>query len=818
VVRGRPRGAVEQTDAPGDGPAPTATFALPRGFGSVAWGRHKNRAGAGAVAALLLALVAWMAVGAPAGAEDASEATTFGADGVATQSLGIHLEGTEVSNVVAQPDGGLLAQQGDHVEAFLPNGSPNTSFAPIPTGSEPGGLFPAAGGKAFVLDEEKLTRLSPDGTVDTSFGDAGTAKVSYDALAVGNLGSGKVLVLSDERIGARNPNYDIGVTVLGEDGSLDRSEVRSGPVSPDYSGKFVAEVVPAPDGGALVVGSGFLLRLGADGAPDPGFGHRGLLTPGSAIASAHFLADGEIEVAGSGSVAKKSGPAILRFTAAGEPDRSFGTDGVRLYDLPGAINAASWGPDGSVVLGGREEDTGSCAGKEAEEDCAETPVLAAVDAEGNLDGSFGEGGVLRLSGLTGRPGPDGYRSEGVIALARRPDGSIVAVGNAPPNESVGFVAALSPRGSLLSSFGEGGIVRAPEPVPAEERIDGFVLLPGGKVLAAGTTDVGTEERAILVRYDADGSLDSTFGAGSGFVGLPGEGRQSSRPALRDGKVLLDPYTYPHPTLQLADADDGAPLASFGSSGTVHLKDREGYATAVEFASDGDPVVLEHHPSGSAGGPIAIQRFLPNGKPDRAFGRDGRVVLRPPVHELQATALAAAPGGRILVGGFAGNRFVVVCLLPDGRPDRRFGSHGWALPHVYGPLGSMVMARVGSRLLLAGVAGEGPRPQVVLLRLDARGHRDNGFGHGGIRSAQTESDAEATTLLVTPAGPVVLLERVVEPVLDFSPGGPVRRLSISAHAQEVFAVQGTVSGGRLIVGWSPPEERPPFHLSAVPLKP
>lgn len=800
----------------GDGPAPIATFASPRGFGSVVWGRQRSRVGAAAAAAMLFALVAWVAVGARAGGEGASEARTFGADGVATQSLGIHLEETEISSVVAQPDGGLLAQQGGHVEAFLPNGSPNTSFAPIPTGRELGGLFPAADGKSFVLDEEELTRLNPDGTVDVSFGDAGTTNVSYDAVAAGSLGSGKVVVIYEEPIGARNPNYDIGVTVLGGDGSPGRPEVRTGPISPHYSGKFVVEVVPAPDGGGLVVGHSFLLRLGADGAPDPGFGRHGLLKPGATIASAHFLAGGAIEVAGSGSIGKKSGPAILRFTAAGKPDRSFGTSGVRLYDIPGVVNAASWGSDGSVVLGGREEDTGSCAEKEAK-DCDETPLLAAVDAAGNLVGSFGEGGVLRLSGLTGRPGPDGYRSEGVLALTRRPDGSVVAVGNAPPNESVGFLAALSPGGSLLPSFGAGGIVRSPEPVPAEERVYGFVPLPGGRVLASATTDVGTEERAVLVRYDSDGSLDSSLGAGSGFVYLAEGGHLSTRPVLRDGKVLVAPYTYPHPTVQMADAEDGSPVASFGAAGTVHLKNREGYVVAVEYSSDGDPVVLGHHPGGSGGGPIPVQRFRADGKPDRAFGR-GRVVLQPPVRGLQATALVAAPEGRMLVRGFAGNRFVVGCLLPDGRPDPRFGSHGWAMPRVHGSLNSMVMARAGARILLAGVAEGGSRPRVVLLRLDAHGHRDRGFGRAGLRSARTESGAEATALLATPAGPVVLFERVAEPVLDFTAESPTHRLPIGSHTGDVFAVQGTVSEGRLIVGWSPEEERPPFHLSAIPLQP
>jgi uncharacterized delta-60 repeat protein len=467
-----------------------------------------------------------------------------------------------------------------------------------------------------------------------------------------------------------------------------------------------------------------------------------------------------------------------------------------------------------VILGGREEDRESCAEKEAK-DCDETPMLVALDAAGNLVGSFGEGGVLRLSGLSGRPGPDGSTSEGVIALTRRPDGSAVAVGNAPPNESVGFLAALSPQGSLLSSFGGAGIVRSPEPVPAGERVYGFVPLPEGRVLASATTDVGTEERAVLVRYDADGSLDSSFGAGSGFVDLAVGAHLSTRPAIRGGQVLVAPYTYPHPTVQVVGAEDGSPVASFGANGIAHLRDREGYVVAVEYSSDGDPVVLEHHPGGSGGGPIPVERLMPDGKPDRTFG-GGRVVLRPPIGEVQATALAAAPGGRMLVGGFAGNRFVVGCLLPDGKPDPHFGSHGWAIHRVHGSLNSTVMARVGARILLAGVAYGGTGPRAMLLRLDAHGNRDRGFGHGGLRSVPTESRAEGTSLLATSAGPVVLLERAAEPVLDFTPGGPVRRLSIGTHTGSVFAVQGTVSEGRLIVGWSPDEQNPPFHLSAIPL--
>jgi uncharacterized delta-60 repeat protein len=774
----------------------------------------KRPARAGIVAALLVALAAITALVGTAGAESESEATTFGADGVATQSLGVHLERTGVTGLVARPDDGLVAQQGSRLEAFLPSGAPDPAFSSIPATSEEGagGLFPAAGGMSFVIDGGRLTRLDPEGATDMSFGHTGTAEIPSSTRAVGELGSGKIVAVTYDTIGARSPNFDVGVTVLNADGSPDGPEARSGAVSPSYTSKVVSEIVPAPDGGGLVVGGDFLLRLNADGSADQGFGHQGLLSSRSTFVSARFLADGSIEAVGSGSIGKKSGTAILRFTAGGEPDQSFGTDGVRLYDLPGSFDVASWGADGSVILGGGEEATGSCP----EKNCEEAPVLAAIDAAGNLDTSFGEGGVLRLSGLAGRPGPGGSRAEGVVALTRRPDGTIIAAGNAPPNESVAFLAAFSPAGTLLGSFGEGGIVRAPEPVPAEEEVDAFVPQPGGKVLAAGSTDVGIEEHAVLIRYDADGSLDRTFGAGAGFVSLPGDGREPRGLAIRNGKVLVAPYTYPHPTLQMVDADDGAPVSSFGADGKVRLRPREGYVQAVEFASDGDPVVLEHTAGGEPGGPVLIQRFGPDGKPDRAFGHDGRLKLRPPVHGLEPTALAAAPKGRILVGGFAGDRFVVARLLPDGRVDRRFGSRGWSLPRVRGSLGSMTMTRAGSHLLLAGVAGQDGH-RAVLLRLDARGRLARAGGRR-VRSAETESGAQATGVLATPAGVVVLLERVAEPVLEFTRGQPVLRPPLGESAHQIFRVAGTLSGARLIVGWVPLEEKAPFHLSRVSLEP
>ncbi|HWO84761.1 MAG TPA: hypothetical protein VNM38_13370, partial [Solirubrobacterales bacterium] len=80
-------------------------------------GRRRGRRGGNRlVPALAAAACALVGVVAVATAEDATETTTFGRDGIATQSLGVHFEETGFSTVEARPDGGLVALRGDQLE------------------------------------------------------------------------------------------------------------------------------------------------------------------------------------------------------------------------------------------------------------------------------------------------------------------------------------------------------------------------------------------------------------------------------------------------------------------------------------------------------------------------------------------------------------------------------------------------------------------------------------------------------------------------------------------------------------------------------
>src|SRR5437667_3275138 len=67
-------------------------------------------------------------------------------------------------------------------------------------------------------------------------------------------------------------------------------------------------------------------------------------------------------------------------------------------------------------------------------------------------------------------------------------------------------------GGLDTSFGTGGKVTTPIGSIDDEAF-ALVLLPDGKLVAAGYTSSASNTAFALVRYNADGSLDPSFGTG-----------------------------------------------------------------------------------------------------------------------------------------------------------------------------------------------------------------------------------------------------------------------------------------------------------------
>ena len=351
---------------------------------------------------------ALVGIAAAAAAEDTAETGTFGKDGIATQSLGVHYEETNFSSVEARPDGGLVALRGDQLEAYLADGAPDPAF-PSRRVAPSRRVYPLAGGKSLVdvdvFGDSQLTRVNPDGNADPSFGDGGAIRVPVGVQAATELPSGKIVIAGVFSGGTHELVNRLEVALVNPDGSLSQGVGSSGVLglqlpSNTYVGGASA-ILPTGDDGALIVGGTFLLQLRADGSPDPDYGSAGLVTGlPTTLVGGRILADGSLEAVGSSTRPSDQDLIALRYTGAGRPDTGFGADGIRSFDLGGDEQAhdASWAADGSVVVGGSSLEVGACGQGES---CREVPILAALDPDGSLDPGFGDAGVLRLASLTG---------------------------------------------------------------------------------------------------------------------------------------------------------------------------------------------------------------------------------------------------------------------------------------------------------------------------------------------------------------------------------------------------------------------------------
>lgn len=242
-----------------------------------------------------------------------------------------------------------------------------------------------------------------------------------------------------------------------------------------------------------------LLRYATDGSLDATFGKGGIVTTtfgdqdrGTAVA---LRPDGKIIVVGHSDLQLL----VTRFTAAGKPDPTFGTNGVTIVPTQARGAAVALLPDGRILAGGS---------------ASPQAIVARFEENGTLDPTFGTAGIA--TALVGT------RTD-VRAIAVQPDGKLVAGGEA----LVGGIQQLALMrftdvGALDPTFGTDGVVTSPVAMAAED----LERLESGAFVAVGTAPSGPmapDTRIVLTRYDEDGALDTTFGVdGVGFAALPGD--------------------------------------------------------------------------------------------------------------------------------------------------------------------------------------------------------------------------------------------------------------------------------------------------------
>ena len=390
----------------------------------------------------------------------------------------------------------------------------------------------------------------------------------------------------------------------------------------------------------------------APGQIDPTFGH---LANGTVLADhGHEDAvvkvlrqpDGKIVSVTHGDTADgRSALVVARYLTNGALDPSFGTGGVFSPNISniGFVTDAVLQLDGKIVV------VGSTTTPEV--------FLTRLLANGTFDSAF-----------VAAPAPPGPFDE-ALAVALDPGGAIVVAGHSGNNlalwrytSSGALDATFSGDGMVTESFGAGNL-------PFAEDV---AVLPDHHIVVSGNTQLGRNAPlALLTRFNANGTLDATFGT-AGRVAPASTPIETPSALLVQGTKLLIAGRIDLATAGISRYNaNGTIDPTFGSAGTTRTQFGKALFVSDLGADGSGRLVAVGEASYSDDFPdvrmfAALFRYSANGVRDATFGCGGSVLTELLGNGLGTTYDAAhvltavAAGNDIVVGGdathFDGNDF------------------------------------------------------------------------------------------------------------------------------------------------------------------
>ena len=544
------------------------------------------------------------------------------------------------------------------------------------------------------------------------------------------------------------PYYGFTAVQLTSDGRLDPAFDGDGKASVRFSESTSARAAEAVlDAGGRVVVAGrlntpwsstavplqmVLAAIAPDGQLDPSFGTGGWVAafPGSGAGALTIDPAGRLVAAGSGPSATGSNAdfAVARFSADGVLDASFGNGGTVTADFGATgdvAHAVGVDADGRIILGGVSSNLFT---------------VVRLTPDGAADTSFADGGRSLF-------GPGIVHDLALDPAAGA--GSVVLAGSA--RYSPGLVR-LTPAGAPDPSFGGDGHA-APDygMLPSgSDSANAVVVQPDGHVVVGGP--------GMLARYAPDGTLvrRTTHPADrpDRWINIYDLALQ------RDGKVVGSGYglasgdpANPNDLVVVRYNADGSADESFGDAGVARVRGFEGrsspvYARPVAVQRDGKIVV-------AAGGGVA--RLLPSGRPDPSFGGGDGVVSIGPTggsSEIRVLSIALQPDGKVVLGcgGFVDPRGVVrvARLHRDGSLDTSFGGDGFAELTVGSSSTPVLGLFVGADGAITAGA-DGPDSTVVLARFGPDGTPDPVVGGGPIDTYRSGYNNSINAIRFAPDG-------------------------------------------------------------------
>lgn len=287
----------------------------------------------------------------------------------------------------------------------------------------------------------------------------------------------------------------------------------------------------------------------------------------------------------------------------------------------------------------------------------------------------------------------GAASEYARAFALQNDGKIVVAGHVGGVGSDFLIIRLTSSGAYDSTFGTAGIVMTSFNINSTDETNDMVIQPDRKILIAGWTSTGNKDIALL-RFNADGSADSTFGFnGKVQTNINNTIQEAHDVGLQpDGKIIVAGFTSSPLTANdvavFRYKSNGSLDSSFANNGiavpVLNANDDDA-AFGMVLQPDGKIVTAGYTYTNFTYADNLIVRFDSTGNLDTSFNSTGVVVANNGNSDHLATDVMLQPDGKIVITGRAFRQFTLDFMLArfssNGIIDPSFGNAGYAYTNI-----------------------------------------------------------------------------------------------------------------------------------------
>jgi len=389
--------------------------------------------------------------------------------------------------------------------------------------------------------------------------------------------------------------------------------------------------------------------------------------------------------------------------------------------------------------------------------CLFNSQSSAWAADGDLDTSFDTDGKQTTA--------IGPRSSEANSVVVQNDGKIVVLGYSQNGSNNDFaVVRYNTDGSLDTTFDSDG--KQTTDISGNDVASSVVVQSDGKIVAAGYATIATKRQFAVVRYNTDGSLDTTFSGDGKQTTALGSARDESFSIVlqSDGKIVAAGYSDNGSNYDFAVVRyniDGSLDTTFDTDGkqTTSIGSGNDVAYSVVLQSNGKIVAAGYARTGSNDG-FAVVRYNTDGSLDTTFDSDGK----------QTTDLGSGAASysvvvqsddKIVVAGYYNNvgnaDFAVVRYNADGSLDTTFDSDGKQTTAIGSgaDVGRSVALQSDGKIVIAGYSNNGVNDDFAVVRYNNDGSLDTSFDVDGKKTIAIGSGNEvAYSVTVQSDGKIV----------------------------------------------------------------